>query len=119
MEDYEVAGEMVQTLTGSSESPTKILAEWDVHLPTKVAAEILISVGTNYIAEYILSLTPQGSIFFANEPSLALRRGLLTNIIGKSIGTTFTTAELRQSKISLPISILPLPCRPSNNPRLR
>ena len=96
--DDEVTGETVLTLTGSSESPTKISAELCIRIPTKAAASTLLSVASNLIAEYSLSLTPQGSILLVNEASLALQVALRAKVTGKSIGITFTTAELRQNR---------------------
>lgn len=94
----EVTGETVLALTGSSESPAQVSAQWCISLPKKAGASTLISVATNLIAEYILSLTPRGSTLLVNEPFLALQAALRAKASGKNVNTTFTTAELRNDK---------------------
>lgn len=69
----EVTGETVLALTGSSESPAKVSAQWCISIPKKPAASTLISVATNLIAEHILSLAPQESTLLVNEPDLTLK----------------------------------------------
>ena len=94
----EVTGETVLALTGSSESPAKVSAQWCISLPKKAAASTLISVATNLIVERILSLTPRGSTLLVNEPFLALQAALRAKATGKNVNTAFTTAELQQNK---------------------
>ena len=94
----EVTGKTVLALTGSSESPAKVPAQWCISFTKKASASTLISVAAYLIADQILSLTPRGSTLLVNEPSLTLQATLRAKARGKNVNFAFTTAELRQDK---------------------